>query len=67
MPKCKFCTKDALHARSVKDTMIDLCQEHYEKKTLGELTEYLRKPKPKEEPTKLKKDGYPFNKLKRKK
>ena len=89
MKQCIFCKRVSTHARYFNKQEVQLCQDHYETKTLGEIAEQLRKHPIKEEvkpkvietkeltggininkprwKSKLKADGYPFDKLKRKK
>ena len=44
MSKCLFCDKEGIHARKVpnRDVIIDLCDEHYNDKTSGEILEFYR-------------------------
>lgn len=42
--KCLFCDQEGVHARKVpnRDIMIDLCDEHYNDKSSGEILEFYR-------------------------
>jgi len=42
--KCLFCEKEGTQSRKVpnRDVMVDLCDEHYNDKTSGELLEFYR-------------------------
>jgi Domain of unknown function (DUF5679) len=44
MAKCLFCDQEAIHTRKVpnRDATVELCDEHYNDKTSGEILEFYR-------------------------
>ena len=56
--KCLFCEEEGILSRKVpnRDVIVDLCDEHYNNKTSGEILEFYRdniENKPKEKPATL--------------
>ncbi len=43
MKQCIFCERPSDHSRYFNNQVIELCQDHYETRTLGEIAEQVRK------------------------